>query len=119
MASRSKNISIDIGSYYSTNVYAYANGSATIPLDLAGLISGGGYANGHVKKSYYHSNTAATFNVWIQDETAGVVNLVLNHANTLGLSPGNYVYDVMIMDGGGTRTRIVEGIITATPGVSK
>ena len=114
MASRSKNISIDIGADYSTNVYAYANGSVITPLDLTGYS-----ANGHVKKSYYHSNTAATFNVWIQDATEGVVNLVLNRANTSTLSPGNYVYDVMVMDLGGTKTRIVEGIITATPGVSK
>ena len=115
MASRTKNLTVDIGAHYSTNVYAYANGSATTPLNMSGYPS----ANGIVKKSYYHSGKAATFNVWIQDATAGIVNLVLDTANTSGLSPGNYVYDIMAINSFGLRIRIVEGIITATPGVSK
>ena len=118
MASRFKNLTVDIGADFSTNVVAYANGSSTTPLNLTNWA----YANSHVKKTYYHANTAAQFNVWIQDATSGIVNLHMNRANTLTLSPGNYVYDLIIRNHGASglpRTRIVEGIITATPGVSK
>lgn len=115
MASRYKNITIDIGADYVSNVYAYANGSATSPLNLTTYT-----ANGHVKKTYYYGNSAAIFNVWIQDASAGVINLHLNKANTLTLSPGKYVYDVMIYNPSTQyKTRVLEGVITATSGVSR
>ena len=115
MASRTQNFVVDIGSDFSANVYAYANGSATTPLDLTGYHS----ANGHVKRSYYTDTISATINVAIRETTNGVVNLYLNYANTILLTPGNYVYDIMIRNAGGERKRILEGMITATPGVSR
>ena len=115
MASRNKNIVVDIGADYSANVFAYANGSAASPLNLTGYTS----ANGAIKKSYYTGTQSATFNVWIQDATSGIVKLVLNRANTTTLTPGNYVYDVMLSSPAGTKIRIVEGVLTATPGVSR
>ena len=117
MASRYQNITVDIGADYNANVVAYANGSSTTPLNLTAYTSG---ANAHVKTSYYHGNSAAIFNVWVQDATAGIVNLHLNSANTLTLSPGKYVYDVMVQNSvTNYKLRIVEGILTATAGVSK
>ena len=116
MASRVRNLTVDIGADYSTNVVAYSNGSSTTPLNLTNY----NMANSYVKQTYYHSNTAAIFNVWVHTGTAGTVNLVLNRANTTTLSPGNYVYDVMVHDSvTGNKIRIVEGILTATPGVSE
>ena len=95
MASRVRNLTVDIGADYSTNVVAYANGSSTTPLDLSvGWQESS--ANALVRQTYYHSNTAATFNVWFQSASSGVVNLLLNRANTASLSPGNYVYDVLL-----------------------
>jgi len=115
MASRTQNFVVDIGSDFSANVYAYANGSATTPLDLSDYTS----ANGQVKRSYYTDTISATINVAIRDATSGIVNLYLNRANTIQLTPRNYVYDVMITNAGGERKRILEGMITATPGVSR
>ena len=115
MASRNKNIVVDIGTDYSANVFAYANGSATSPLNLTSYTA----ANGQVKKSYYTGSTSATFNVSVQDATSGVLNLSMDRANTLNLTPGNYVYDVIIQSPSGLKTRVVEGILTATPGVSR
>ena len=116
MASRYENITIDIGADYNANVVAYANGSTTTALNLTTYDS----ANGHVKKSYYHGESAAIFNVWIMEASSGTVNLHLNKANTLSLTPGKYVYDVIIKNQiTGYKTRIVEGVLTATAGVSR
>ena len=94
-----------------------AVGSSTTALNLTLYTAG---ANGHVKTGYYQGDSAAIFNVWVQDATAGIVNLHLNSANTLTLSPGNYVYDVMLKNASTNyKLRIVEGILTATAGVSK
>jgi len=115
MASRTQNFVVDIGSDFSANVYAYANGSITTALDMTDFHS----ANSHIKRSYYTDTISATINVAIMETTNGIVNLFLNKANTLSLSPGNYVYDVMITNSAGERKRILEGMITATPGVSR
>lgn len=40
-------------------------------------------------------------------------------ANTALLSPGRYLYDLLITAPGGTKTRVVEGIVTVTPGVTQ
>ena len=115
MALRYKNITIDQGSTFTSNVVAYVNSSSSTVLPLTSYT-----ANAQIRKSYYHANTAATFNVWIQDATAGIVNLVLNTANTSAMTDGAYVYDVMITNSStGVKTRIAEGVATVTPGVTR
>ena len=115
MASRPQNFVVDIGTDFSANVYAYANGSSTSALNLTGYTS----ANGQIKRSYYTDTIAATINVAIQETTNGIVNLFINRANTINLDPQNYVYDVIIQDTNGHKIRFIEGIITATPGISR
>ena len=115
MASRTQNFVVDIGTDFSANVYAYANGSATAALNLTGYNN----ANGLVKTSYYTDTIAATINVAVVETTNGIVNLTLDRANTIAMSPGNYVYDVVILDQNtAKKIRLVEGIITATPGIA-
>lgn len=115
MASRTQNFVVDIGTDFSANVYAYANGSTTSALDLTGYTS----ANSLVKRSFYTDTIAATINVAVVETTNGIVNLTLNRANTITMTPGNYVYDLTIKNGNtAKKIRLVEGIITATPGIS-
>ena len=113
MAHRYNDITINQGATYSANVVAYINTSSSTVLSLSGYT-----ANAQIKRSYYHGNVAATFNVWIQDAAAGIVNLVLDTANTVVMKDGKYVYDVMVTKSG-VKTRIVEGIATVTPGVAQ
>ena len=113
MAHRYSDITIDQGATFSANVVAYVNTSSSTVLSLSDYT-----ANAQIKKSYYHTNTAAMFNVWIMDATAGIVNLVLDSANTVAMTDGKYVYDVMVTKSG-VKTRIVEGIATVTPGVAR
>jgi len=115
MASRTQNITVDVGADYVANVVAYANGSTTTVLNLTNCT-----ANAAIKKGYYHSSTSATFNVWIQDASAGIINIHLNAANTNTMTPGNYVYDVIVLNSSTShRTRVIEGIATVTAGVAK
>jgi hypothetical protein len=76
-------------------------------------------ANSQMRKWYTSSNVAATFTTNIDLEN-GIISLSLNAATTSSLTAGRYVYDVEITD---TLTndisRVVEGIITVTPNVTK
>ena len=104
------NLVIDQGTTFSTDLYLTDDGGE--PLLLAGYV-----ANSQIRKWYTSSNPSATFGTSI-NVAAGSVTLNLTSNQTSNLVSGRYVYDVEISDGA-TISRIVEGIITVTPQVSR
>lgn len=104
------NLVIDQGSTFSTDLnLTDENGD---PLQLLGYT-----ANSQVRKWYTSTNAAATFTTEI-DSNTGVVTLSLTANQTSNLVAGRYVYDVELNDGS-VISRIVEGIITVTPQVTR
>ena len=78
-------------------------------------------ASSQMRKSYYSSNAAATFSVSTGgDPSQGTITLSLDSANTANIYPGRYVYDVFMVDSlSNVHSRIVEGIVTVTPRVTR
>lgn len=74
-------------------------------------------ANTQLRKSYY-SNTSNTMLTTITDGANGQITLSMTGAETGNLTPGRYVYDVLITSGGLTQ-RILEGIVVVNPGVTR
>jgi hypothetical protein len=72
-----------------------------------------------IRKSYYSSNTAANLVVTITNAVNGNVKMSLAAGNTANIKPGRYLYDLKMTTPGGVTTRVVEGIITVTPQVSR
>jgi hypothetical protein len=73
-----------------------------------------------MRKSYYHTNAVVTFD--ITNVTADdAFTISANNKITAAVAPGKYVYDMEITQVGGSfkRTRVLEGIITVTPEVTK
>jgi hypothetical protein len=83
--------------------------------DLTGCL-----AKSQIRKSYYSKNETEHFNITIQDPTSGIISLNIPSANTVNITPGRYVYDVVIKDttSGNTVTRVLEGIINVIPQVT-
>ena len=104
------NLVIDQGTTFSTDLYLTDDGGE--PLLLAGYV-----ANSQIRKWYTSSNPSATFTTSI-NVAAGSVTLNLTSNQTSNLVSGRYVYDVEI-DNGTTISRIVEGIVTVTPQVTR
>jgi len=78
----------------------------------------GGYtANSQIRKWYTSANPAASFSANI-NVSNGSLTLSLTSDQTSNLVAGRYVYDVEIQDNTST-TRIVEGIVTVTPQVTR
>lgn len=75
--------------------------------------------SGQIRKSYYSSSPTANLTLNIVDAANGNVNIYLSAATTANIKAGRYVYDVKMKDTANTVTRIVEGIITITPQVTK
>ena len=71
-----------------------------------------------MKKSYYSSSITAEFVITINDPTEGILVMSLPYANTANISPGRYVYDVVIKDSSNTVSRVLEGVVNVLPQVT-
>jgi hypothetical protein len=104
------NILIDQGSTYTTDLnLTDENGDA---LNLSGYS-----ANSQIRKHYTSSNSV-TFSTSV-NAVAGVITLSLTANQTSNLISGRYVYDVELTDASNSVSRIVEGIVTVTPQVTR
>ena len=104
------NLVIDQGSTFSTDLTL--NDENGDPLTLAGYS-----ANSQIRKWYTSTNASATFTTSINTASA-VITLSLTANQTSNLVAGRYVYDVEISSGAEV-SRIVEGIVTVTPQVTR
>lgn len=72
-------------------------------------------ARGAIRKHYVSVNSIA----FSTNLSTGSLILTLSANQTTGITPGRYVYDVELIDGGGTVVRILEGMVTFTPEVTR
>jgi hypothetical protein len=71
-----------------------------------------------LRRSYYSANASGTFDCSLTDAANGVITMAMSAANTSNLKPGRYVFDVhALIDN--THSRLLEGIITVSPGVTR
>ena len=75
-------------------------------------------ANSMMRKSYY-SSSYNTITANVTGIANGEVTLSMTAANTANLTPGRYVYDVIITSSTNVVTRVVEGIVTVLPSVTR
>jgi hypothetical protein len=104
------NIIIDQGTTFSTIInLTDDNGD---PIDLTG------YSADSEMRKHYTSSNSTSFAVSLGG-VDGTVTLSLTPAQTSNLTPGRYVYDVEVTSGANVVSRIVEGIVTVTPEVTR
>lgn len=104
------NLIIDQGTDYSTSI--------NLTDDDGNIVNLSNYtANSQIRKTHSSSN-AVTFGITLQSSN-GVVLLTLTDTQTANLTAGRYVYDVILTDSGNVTSRIVEGIVTVTPRVTR
>lgn len=107
MASKA-NLVIDQGSTYSVSInLTDENGD---PMDVVG------YTSRAQMRKHYTSSNAVTFNTSL---ATGTLTLSLSSNTTQTIVPGRYVYDAELIDPNSNVTRIVEGIVTVTPEVTR
>ena len=104
-------LTVEQGASYSTTVTV--NGSDGSPTNLTNYT-----AAAQLRKSYY-SSTATNFTVTISDAAGGTITMTLTAANTANLTPGRYMYDLLITSPTSVKTRVVEGIATILPSVTR
>jgi hypothetical protein len=72
-----------------------------------------------IRRSYYSTNISGNISCTITDASNGEVTLNMSSANTANIKPGRYVFDVLTTDYANNVTRVLEGIVTITPSVTR
>ena len=105
------NFYIDQGADFSTTLSLTESNSDVLNLT--------GYTGlGQMRKTYGSSTIAATFTLALTAAT-GQVTVTLTDVQTAALVSGRYVYDILLTDSSGDKTRILEGHATVVPSVSR
>ena len=105
------NLTVDKGSNFLA--YVDVTDSSGNALDLNGYT-----VAGQIRKTY-SSLTAVSFSASVSNALGGTISLGLSDTVTNAMKPGRYVYDVEILNSNGTRTRVLEGQVEVTPGVTQ
>ena len=107
------NIFIDEGADFTTTV--------TVTDSTGSAVNLSGYSHAaQIRKSYDSSSATASFTTATSDASAGQFTLALSNSQTAAIPHGRYVYDAVITQtSGGTKTRVVEGIVTINPRVTQ
>jgi hypothetical protein len=103
------NIVLDQGTTFNTT-FSFSDDN-DVPIDFTTYT-----ANSQMRKSYT-SSTSYPFIVSLSNN--GVVTLSMNAATSSTITAGRYLYDLEVQDTNGNRSRLVEGIVTVTPEITR
>ena len=99
---------VDQGSTYNTSVSLFDQYGE--PLFLAG------YTCAAQIRKWYTSSNSISFGTALAN---GVITLSLSSNQTGAMTAGRYVYDVELTDASNNVSRVLEGIVTVTPQVTR
>lgn len=104
------------------NIEQYATFSTTVNVEdsQGAAVNLSGYtAASQIRKSYY-STSANNLTATVTGIANGEITLSMTAANTANLTPGRYLYDLVITaPTTGVKTRVVEGIVNVLAGVTQ
>ena len=103
---------IDQGSTFSKSITVYQTDGATVQ-DLTA------YTPSSQLRKNYTSTAYTTINATNNSPTNGIIVMSLTAVQTAALKSGRYVYDLQITHSDSTVTRVIEGVITIRPEVTK
>ena len=107
------NLQIDQGSTFSKQITVYQTDGTTLQ-NLTGYT-----VASQVRKNYTSTNYTTINATKSTPHTSGVIVMSLTAVQTAALKAGRYVYDLQIQHSDETVTRIIEGLITIRPEVTK
>lgn len=109
MASKA-NIFIDQGADFSVTIDV--SNDANVAYDLTD------HTVAAQMRKNYASSSAYTFSA-THNDAGGQIVLQLSHTITRDIEPGRYLYDVEVTNSANTVTRVIEGVATVSPGITR
>jgi hypothetical protein len=94
--------------------------TVTVTDDAGNIVDMTGYtAHGQIRKHYSSETAYDIICSFDADRTNGAVYLEVYRETTAAMEAGRYVYDVEMTSSQDVRTRLIEGIVTVTPQVTR
>jgi hypothetical protein len=103
------NLVVDQGTTFSTSITFNDENGNTINFST--------YSGSAQMRKHYTSSNSTVFTVSLTSN--GVVTLGLTANQTGNLVAGRYVYDLEVTDSSNQISRLIEGIVTVTPNVTR
>lgn len=105
-------LNIDQGTTFETSLDLTNDDGSTMNVTSYTFLS-------QIRKSYFSNTVTANITTTIVNAAAGNVKMSMTAANTANIKAGRYLYDLKMTSPSGVTTRVIEGIITISPQVSK
>ena len=103
---------VDQGSTFSSTI-TLVDDVTNLPINVANYS-----VKSYMRRSYYSSTVSANLTCTISDASNGVVVVSMSNTVTSAIKAGRYVFDVTTKDSNNIVSRVIEGTITVTPGVT-
>lgn len=75
--------------------------------------------SGQVRKRHNSTDETLRFNITVADAANGKISVSLSESETTAVEAGEYVYDMTWEPSVGNKVRLLEGIATVSPGVTR
>jgi hypothetical protein len=105
------NLVINSGVDFSQSFFLEASNSSTFNLTSY-------TANSQLRK-WSGSISYVSFTTEISDPSSGEIVISLTSQQTTAIKPGRYIYDVVITDNFGTKSKVIEGMVLVREGVTR
>lgn len=103
------NLVVDQGSTFQTSV--------TFNDETGNTINFSTYSGAAQMRKHFTSSNSVSFSVNMTSN--GIITLGLTANQTANLTSGRYVYDLEVTDASNQISRLIEGIVTVTPNVTR
>ena len=97
-----------------TNVINITDDVTNVSVNLSNYL-----VRSQMRRSYYSINASAEIVCSVTDASNGEITMSMTASNTANIKAGRYLFDLETEDGNGFVTRVLEGIITVTPQVTR
>lgn len=104
---------VDQGTTF-TNVINLSDDITNANINVSGYI-----VRSQMRRSYYSANATANITCTITNAAQGEITMSLDANTTSSIKAGRYLFDLETVDSLGTVSRVLEGIITVTPGITR
>jgi hypothetical protein len=84
-----------------------------------GILNLSGYTVASQMRKSYYSTSAIDFTISVTDSSAGQITVTMNAETSANVTPGRYVYDILLTSDSNIKTRILEGIVNVLPSVTR
>ena len=110
MAASPLNLTIEQGSNFEVKL--------TIRNPDGGPLNMLSYTGSSLLKKHHKATTSNPFTLTFLDRINGRVTLSMDSSQTSNLTEGRYVYDILLVSPNNLKTRVVQGTVLVSPGVS-